>query len=81
MKLQNFNLYSQTFAANATAGTAFTVTHGCEIDGRSVTPKAAIVTRRLSNAQLWFDTTTWTSTQATFSSDTSNAVFNVLYIA
>jgi hypothetical protein len=81
MKLANFNLFPVSFAASATADTGFTVTHGCEIDGKPVVPRGVIITRRFKAAQLYFDTSTWTNTTVTLKSDTASAAFNVLFVA
>lgn len=81
MKLANFNLFPASISAPGAAGTAITVAHGCEIDGKPVTPRGLIIARRYSASQLYYDTATWTDTTVTYKSDVSGSLFNVLFIA
>ena len=80
MKLQNFNLFPVSISSPVTANTAYTVTHGCQIDGKPVVPRGLIITRRFKAAQLYYDTATWTQTTATLKTDTATAAFNVLFV-
>ena len=79
MKLQNWNMFPVSINANATAGTPFIVTHGCTVEDIPTAPRGLLITRRFSLAALYYDSSTWTTTQATLTSDTASATFNVLF--
>jgi hypothetical protein len=79
MKLQNWNMFPQAITASGTAGTAFTVTHGCTVDDVPATPRGLIITGRTIAASLYYTPSTWTTTQATLTSDVASASFNVLF--
>ena len=79
MKLQNWNVFPVIVSAPAVANTPFDITHGCTVDDVPATPRGLIITRRTSLSSLYFDPSTWTTTQATLTSDTGSAAFNVLF--
>ena len=80
MRSRHFATSFGSLQTHVTPGTETIIPHGLLVGGeQGRIPVGYIVIRRSHGASLYPGSTAWTSTNASFSSDVSNARFSVIF--